>query len=523
MLFCCLSPLAAAERTVSLKPVSDAEAGPTPLLLLVSIRKQRIRVFNDSGEVSTSRISSGRPGFDTPTGVFSILEKNVQHTSNIYDAEMPFMQRLTWSGIALHSGVVPGYRASHGCIRLPNSFARSLFGLTRTGARVVVSNDETEPVRFDHPNLFKPLPAENQAATGPLKAGIMQVALNDKGNDAGALPNLPGVSPALAEALQGYLFQSARPRSRREASAMLADRITRLQDTLKTAEAKQPALAEKAAQVVKDTAEAAQKLETGRKAVDPVRASVKAAEAKLAQALKAFETFMQRAGERSAEANSADREADLEDAISDAAIDADRARAGAAVKEMAFAEVQATLAKPTSERQAAVDALAKNQDLIKTTKAELDDAKKDQSRRDKPLSVFISLKSQRIYVRQGFEPVADAPVTLSDPTVAPAGTHVLTAMRYGRDGNSFEWKLVSAQMPGGPSELQRKKRDGISVVSSGGGARAVAAILNSVKIPQPVIDVITERARVGASVIISDRELSKSENGAGTEFVVLTR
>jgi lipoprotein-anchoring transpeptidase ErfK/SrfK len=98
-------------RVVTPQPVS-------PLLLLVSIRKQRIRAFDVTGELNSSRISTGMRGFDTPTGVFSVLEKQTYHESNIYEgAPMPFMQRLTWSGIALHAGVVPGYRASHGCIR----------------------------------------------------------------------------------------------------------------------------------------------------------------------------------------------------------------------------------------------------------------------------------------------------------------------------------------------------------------------------------------------------------------------
>src|SRR5690606_8804076 len=102
-------------------------------------------------------ISSGQPGHRTPTGVFSILQKARYHESNIYSgAPMPFMQRLTWSGIALHAGQLPGYPASHGCIRLPYQFAQRLFGLTRIGARVVVSHDPVAPVAIAHERLPVP-------------------------------------------------------------------------------------------------------------------------------------------------------------------------------------------------------------------------------------------------------------------------------------------------------------------------------------------------------------------------------
>ncbi|MEQ1669739.1 MAG: L,D-transpeptidase family protein, partial [Hyphomicrobium sp.] len=196
-----------ARRSSLIRPLTEVPRPDSPLLLHVSIKKQRVRVFDANGEVTSSRISSGQPGFDTPTGVFSILEKNEYHESNIYEgAPMPHMQRLTWSGIALHAGVVPGYRASHGCIRLPASFAQSLFGLTKVGARVVVSPDDVEPVRFDHPNLFKPLPAETPRSAGlQIAQETTQVAANDASPNADTsglneIPQLIGISPALAEA-----------------------------------------------------------------------------------------------------------------------------------------------------------------------------------------------------------------------------------------------------------------------------------------------------------------------------------
>ena len=103
----------------------------------------------------------------TPTGIFSILEKNRYHYSNLYGgAPMPFMQRVTNSGVAMHAGDLPGYPASHGCIRLPYSFARSLFGITDVGARVIISNEDLTPAEFNSPRLIAPLPPDTTAQNG---------------------------------------------------------------------------------------------------------------------------------------------------------------------------------------------------------------------------------------------------------------------------------------------------------------------------------------------------------------------
>ena len=124
-------------------------ADGSPLTIVVSLKEQRLQVFDSAGLVAQSPISSGRPGYSTPTGVFTILQKNREHYSNLYgDAPMPNMQRITWSGVALHAGALPGYPASHGCIRLPYGFSRSLFSMTQLGTRVVVNNNMVEPEPF---------------------------------------------------------------------------------------------------------------------------------------------------------------------------------------------------------------------------------------------------------------------------------------------------------------------------------------------------------------------------------------
>jgi lipoprotein-anchoring transpeptidase ErfK/SrfK len=113
------------------------------VLIVVSIPTQRLFVFRDGEPWASSPVSTGKRGKETPAGTFPILQKKVEHRSNLYDdAPMPYMQRLTWGGVALHAGRVPGYPASHGCIRLPRAFAEKLYGVTGFRSTVVVVTDE---------------------------------------------------------------------------------------------------------------------------------------------------------------------------------------------------------------------------------------------------------------------------------------------------------------------------------------------------------------------------------------------
>lgn len=117
-----------------------------PLLLIVNLTTQRAILYRNGVPIAISTVSTGRDGYRTPTGIFTILQKHVKHFSNIYDnAPMPYMQRLTWRGVALHGGQLPGYPASHGCIRLPHEFARLLFGVTRLGMTVIVTDRAAAP------------------------------------------------------------------------------------------------------------------------------------------------------------------------------------------------------------------------------------------------------------------------------------------------------------------------------------------------------------------------------------------
>ncbi|MGE4069890.1 MAG: L,D-transpeptidase family protein [Lysobacterales bacterium] len=137
-------------------------AGAGPVVMLVSLPQQLAFVYRNGVRIGITTISSGRPGYETPTGVFRILQKRREHYSNLYDsAPMPYMQRLTWDGVALHAGHITGAPASHGCIRLPETFARKLFELTTTGMIVVVADREVPAPVLAYPGFLAPVEPES--------------------------------------------------------------------------------------------------------------------------------------------------------------------------------------------------------------------------------------------------------------------------------------------------------------------------------------------------------------------------
>src|SRR3984893_11446675 len=126
-----------------------------PVVMVVSITEQRGYVYRNGILIGATTVSTGRPGHLTPTGVFTVLQKQKEHRSTIYDgAPMPYMERLTWGGVALHAGGLPGYPESHGCIHLPSEFARLLFEISPNGMTVVIGSDATAPERVAHPGYL---------------------------------------------------------------------------------------------------------------------------------------------------------------------------------------------------------------------------------------------------------------------------------------------------------------------------------------------------------------------------------
>src|SRR5258705_6760104 len=170
-----------------------------PLIIAISIDKQNLRVYDANGFYAQTPVSTGMRGHSTPMGVFSVIQKHKFHHSNIYSgAPMPYMQRITWSGVAMHAGVLPGYPASHGCIRMPMAFAVKMWNWTRMGARVIVTPGQITPASFTHPLLVaqkvvpQPLIANDPTTDAP-------AVKSDKGADAGAATKPADASLAHSE------------------------------------------------------------------------------------------------------------------------------------------------------------------------------------------------------------------------------------------------------------------------------------------------------------------------------------
>jgi hypothetical protein len=144
-------------RRVQTREEVAPRQGGEPIMAIVSIKSQQVTFYDADGWFLRAPVSTGTTEYETPAGVFAIVQKKKDHRSNMYDdAWMPHMQRITWNGIALHGGPLPGYAASHGCVRLPFGFAERLFEKTRIGMRVIIAPDDTTPVPFSHPALLVP-------------------------------------------------------------------------------------------------------------------------------------------------------------------------------------------------------------------------------------------------------------------------------------------------------------------------------------------------------------------------------
>jgi lipoprotein-anchoring transpeptidase ErfK/SrfK len=196
------SAVAARQKTEQKERAEDVASKARGVLgVIISIDKQQLTLYSDGRPIARSRVSTGTASHPTPTGVFSVIQKNRWHRSNLYaNAPMFYMQRITWSGVAMHQGIVPNYPASHGCIRLPEAFARQLWGITKMGARVIIARGEVTPVEISHGRLFtfkrEPLEATlepGESSTERVKAGhgaleVVQLAgQKATASDAGSL------------------------------------------------------------------------------------------------------------------------------------------------------------------------------------------------------------------------------------------------------------------------------------------------------------------------------------------------
>jgi len=156
-------------RPAPTKEATAPRAAGEPIMAIVSIKSQKVTFYDAEGWIFRAPVSTGTTGRETPAGVFALIEKDKDHHSSMYDdAWMPNMQRITWNGIALHGGPLPGYAASHGCVRMPYDFAEKLFDKTEIGMRVIISPNDAEPVDFSDPKLF--VPKADAIAAAPARA-----------------------------------------------------------------------------------------------------------------------------------------------------------------------------------------------------------------------------------------------------------------------------------------------------------------------------------------------------------------
>ena len=481
-----------------------------PLFAIVSVADQHISIYNHDGLIARSMVSTGIEGHPTPKGIFTILGRERFHQSNIYSgAPMPFMQRITWSGIAMHTGVVPGHPASHGCIRLPADFASRLWGMTRIGERIVISPSEVTPEEFSHPLLFTP---KLQASNDPVK-----------------------------EPTTGALAQSPE-----EASQTKLINPLQFAERLKNKAIKEAAIAAKSLkEVTGQMALKQQQVMNSARDLKIAQAGFQLAQTKLVAATSFYEEASTKVAFSQEELSKARQE--LKDTALNHAILAkmdrlekmlqknievrDNALANKTRSELSLMDLKEKLEKVDKTAAAASAEIAELAKLV-MEKTELANmamtAEKLARKRTAPVSIMVSKKDQKIYVRQGLVPVFDAPISVRDP-LSPLGEHLYIATAANDDGLSLKWSAIS--LPEQPiNDRNGRKKNSTDVLDSSSGdplfaktASSASEALERIELAQDVRERIAERLWTGGSLIISDQSPSSETGNDGTDLTVKIR
>src|SRR5262247_1127232 len=260
-----------------------------PIMAIVSIKSQKVTIYDANGWVLRAPVSSGTAGRETPAGVFSVVENDKDHRSTLYDdAWMPNMLRITWNGLALHGGPLPGYAASHGCVRMPFGFAEKLFDKVRIGTRVIISPSDVEPVEFSHPALF--VPKSEAIAAAPTRSETLAREADEATKLAQQTKNSAALAVKEAAPLTAALRKLELAKTRADAALAAAEKALAAAKTdqarARAEEAKQKAAAkveELQAQLDAAKAGAKSKLDAAAAAQD----AAKAAETRKADLAKA--------------------------------------------------------------------------------------------------------------------------------------------------------------------------------------------------------------------------------------------
>ena len=276
-------------RAAQIKAETAPRPAGEPILAIVSISTQKVTFYDADGWIYRAPVSTGVKDRETPAGVFALIEKDKDHHSTMYDdAWMPNMQRITWNGIALHGGPLPGYAASHGCIRMPYGFAEKLFDKTHIGMRVIIAPNDPAPVAFSHPALFQP--KAEAIAAAPARAETLTAEAAEAVQAAAAAKKAAVTTARETKSLAASLRNLERLKRSADAALASADKAlaSAKSDQAKAqAEERQQKAAAKAAELAAklDTAKADAKSKTD--AAAAAKDAVKATEARKAAAVKA--------------------------------------------------------------------------------------------------------------------------------------------------------------------------------------------------------------------------------------------
>ena len=462
--------MVAAEKETSAKPQG-------PLIIAISINQQKVRVYDANGFFAESPVSTGTKSHPTPMGVFSIIQKHKMHHSNIYSgAPMPFMQRITWSGVAMHAGALPGYPASHGCIRLPMAFAAKMWNWTRMGARVVVTPGEITPANFSHPLLVAqkvvPQPAIADAAEGGSAGGEIRQGRGRRFDDqARGFRDEPGTAID-RRARQPRSDAAARTNPHRRCQRSHAGDQCRGHDVRRLALREQDAGVQRSRCNERSSEARGRKFrireigsrggagqERGRR-VDTVaegseikcrprsnrlRPSPTARRPKQPSQPKAKPVSQVRSdpgrGAKSDEVKTGTLKADAPKARQSRSAESRRetvgARQGDRRRACRCARREKGSVAPAGRRESA--------------------AAKPEPKRAGQIAVFVSRKDGKLYVRQNFMPLFDVPVTIA-PSDRMLGTHVFTAEVDKNDPNLLRWSVVSLPVTARNAAAQGRRR-----------------------------------------------------------------
>jgi lipoprotein-anchoring transpeptidase ErfK/SrfK len=483
-----------------------------PLIIAISIQKQRLKIYDAAGFFAETPISSGMSGHPTPMGVFSVIQKQKLHHSNIYSgAPMPYMQRITWSGIAIHAGVLPGYPASHGCIRMPMAFAVKMWNWTKMGARVVVTPGEMMPASFSHPLLVAQKVVPQPSVADEPKPDAPAATKTDKASDANG-----AVKSALSEA-----SLELRPTVGHDENVKpvmgSSSASTPLHDRTHTADASNGLPATSAPVTMTDATPSAGNASPRDEAATrtdntPSTASVKADDAAEPTTAK-----------RSDGVSSNDRPVETNPPAAAPVTEGTKAQDGNAA-----AKADATRVGVKADDARTEAPKAKDQTRLDTPKPVA--AMGATPKRSGQISVFVSRKDSKLYARQNFAPLFDVPVTIA-PSDRPLGTHVFTAQVDKDDANVLHWSVVSLPVRTRYAEQRDEDERGSRRRVVAGAAEikpmpvpdSPAEALDRLTIPAEAMARIAEALSTGGSIIVSDQGIAAGETGEGTDFIVSLR